>query len=161
MQPEGSLRCSHEPSTGPYPELVQSSSHPSYLRSLKCILIFCYLPRLGHPVGLFPWGIVTKNFNVFFQWELSNICTENPAILGILDIVTCFSDYRRGLGLETGFIDHLQVVTTRSHNTLANSRTPQFTTAHTESFQSAVASRFPVTDLKNGDSSASILNCTE
>jgi hypothetical protein len=28
MEPEGYLLCSQEPSTGPYPELDQSSPHP-------------------------------------------------------------------------------------------------------------------------------------
>jgi hypothetical protein len=36
----------------------------------------------------------------------------------MLDIVTCMSDYRRGLGLLR-FIDHLQVVTTTNYNTTA------------------------------------------
>jgi hypothetical protein len=31
-----------------------------------------------------------------------------------IHIVTCMSDSRRGFGLEIGFIDHLQVVTTNN-----------------------------------------------
>jgi hypothetical protein len=46
-------------------------------------------------------------------------------------------------------------------NSTANFHTLQITTAHAKSFQSAVTSRFPETDLNNGDSSASVLDCTD
>jgi hypothetical protein len=75
--------------------------------------------------------------------------------------VTCMSGNRRGIGLEIGFIDHLYVVTTNNYNTIANFHTLQITIAHTKSFQCAVTSRFPVTDLNKGDSSASVLNYTD
>jgi hypothetical protein len=61
------------------------------------------------------------------------------------------SDYRRGFGLEFGFIDHLQVVTTNNYNTIANFHTLQITTQHVKSFRSAFTSVFPVTDLNNRD----------
>jgi hypothetical protein len=66
-----------------------------------------------------------------------------------------------GFSLETGFIDHLQMITTSNYTTITNCHTLQITTVHTKSFQSAVTSHFLVTDLNNGDSSASILNCTD
>jgi hypothetical protein len=68
--------------------------------------------------------------------------------------VTILSDYRRSFGLEIGFIDHLQVVTTSDyeHNTIASFHTLQITAAQAKSFQSAFISRFLVTDFKNGDS---------
>jgi hypothetical protein len=43
-----------------------------------------------------------------------------------------------GVGLITGFNEHLQIVSTS--RTIANSHTQQFTTAHTKSSQSAVSS---------------------
>jgi hypothetical protein len=63
-------------------------------------------------------------------------------------------DYRRGFGLEIEFIDHLQVVIICNYNIIANFHILQITTAHAKSFHSDVTSRFPVTGLNNGDSSA-------
>jgi hypothetical protein len=48
------------------------------------------------------------------------------------------SDDRRGFGLENVFIDHLQVVTISSYNTIDNFHTLQITTTHAKSFQSAI-----------------------
>jgi hypothetical protein len=54
-------------------------------------------------------------------------------------VFECYSDYLRGFGLKIGFIDHLQVVTTNNYNTGANFHNLQITTAHANSFQSAVS----------------------
>jgi hypothetical protein len=54
MEPEGSLPCSQEPSTGPYPEPDQSN--PSQPISLRSILLLSRYLRLGLPSGLFPSG---------------------------------------------------------------------------------------------------------
>jgi hypothetical protein len=51
MEPEGSLLCLQEPSTGPYPEPDQSSPYQPILRS---ILILSTHLCLGLPSGLFP-----------------------------------------------------------------------------------------------------------
>jgi hypothetical protein len=64
---------------------------------------------------------------------------------------------QRGFGLEIGFIDHLQIVTTRNYNAIANCHTLQITAAHVKPLQSVFTCRFPVIDLNNGDSSASVL----
>jgi hypothetical protein len=40
-----------------------------------------------------------------------------------------------GFALVIGFIEHLQIVTTSNYSTIANSRTPQFTTAFTKPFR--------------------------
>jgi hypothetical protein len=59
-----------------------------------------------------------------------------------------------GFGLEMGFIDHIQVVTTSNHNTIAFFNILEITTAHANSFQSAVfTSRSLVTDSNSGDTS--------
>jgi hypothetical protein len=39
-----------------------------------------------------------------------------------------------GFGLIIGYIEHLQIVTTSNYNAIANSHTPQFTTAHIKVF---------------------------
>jgi hypothetical protein len=62
-----------------------------------------------------------------------------------------------GFGLVIGFIDHIQIVVTSNYNAIANLHTLQIITAHAKPSQSASTSRFPVTDLNNGDSSASVL----
>jgi hypothetical protein len=57
-------------------------------------------------------------------------------------------------GLVIGFIELLQNITTSNYSAVANSRTLQFTTAHTRSSQSAVSS--PVTASIATASSASV-----
>jgi hypothetical protein len=57
------------------------------------------------------------------------------------NIVTWMEWLQTGLGLVTGFIEHLQNVTTRNYSTVANSQSLQFTTPRTQSSQSALSSR--------------------
>jgi hypothetical protein len=59
----------------------------------------------------------------------------------------------------TQFIDHsyTQLITTSNYSAFANLHTLQIIRAHAKSFQSASISRFPVTDLNNRNSSASVL----
>jgi hypothetical protein len=61
--------------------------------------------------------------------------------------------------LVTRFIEHLytQLVTTCNYSAIVNLHTSQITRAHAKSSQSAFNSRFLVTGLNNGDSSASVL----
>jgi hypothetical protein len=56
MESEGSLPCSQEPSTGPYPEPDQSSPYHPDLSLLRTILIFPTHLHLGLPSGLFLSG---------------------------------------------------------------------------------------------------------
>jgi hypothetical protein len=60
MEPEGSLPCSQEPCTGPYPEPDRSSPYQSLPISLRSILILSIHLRLGLPSGLFHSGFPTN-----------------------------------------------------------------------------------------------------
>jgi hypothetical protein len=60
MEPEGSLPCSQEPSTGPYPEAGRSSPY-----HLITILILSIQLRLGLTTGLFPSGFLTNFLYAF------------------------------------------------------------------------------------------------
>jgi hypothetical protein len=62
-----------------------------------------------------------------------------PALYRIY-ILSCEGVTIDEFGLEIGFIDHFQVINTSNYNTIANIHTLQITTAHAESFQSAVSS---------------------
>jgi hypothetical protein len=70
--------------------------------------------------------------NIFLHVDLLTISHELR--------VTCMSDSRRGFGLEIGFIDHLQVLTTNHYSAIAALHTLQITTAHAKSFQFSVSS---------------------
>jgi hypothetical protein len=54
MEPEGSLPCSQEPSTGPYPEPDQSSPYHPILSLVRSILMLSTYLHLGLPSGFFP-----------------------------------------------------------------------------------------------------------
>jgi hypothetical protein len=64
-----------------------------------------------------------------------------------------------GFGLEIGFIDHFNTrpMTTLNYSAIANLHTLQTPAAHAKPSQSPFTSHFPVTDLNNGDCSASVL----
>jgi hypothetical protein len=51
MQPEGSLPCSQEPSTGPYPEPDQSNPHHPILRPILILSTHLRLGLPSEPVG--------------------------------------------------------------------------------------------------------------
>jgi hypothetical protein len=64
-----------------------------------------------------------------------------------------------GFELDIQFIDYLQtlvVTTLLNHGAIADFHVLQITRAHAKSFQSAFTSRFPVTDLNNGDYSSAL-----
>jgi hypothetical protein len=71
MEPEGSLPCSQEPSTGPYPDPDRSSPHHPILSTHL---------RIGLPSSLFPSGFLTNILYAFlfahtYSKELHKKCT--------------------------------------------------------------------------------------
>jgi hypothetical protein len=78
MEPEGSLPCSQELSTGPYPEADRSSPYHPILSPLRSILILSTHLRLGLPNGLLPSGFPT---NILYLLLFSPIHATCPAHL--------------------------------------------------------------------------------
>jgi hypothetical protein len=70
------------------------------------------------------WLLSKKRLNLYVYFIKS---------FSLLNIVACMSDYLRGFGLVTGFVDHLytQPVTTRDYNSFSGSHTLQITVAAT------------------------------
>jgi hypothetical protein len=71
------------------------------------------------------------------------------------NIVTCISDYKRGLDLWIRVINHLHVVTTNNYNSIADFDTKNYSTL--KSSQSTFTGLYMVTALYNGYSSAMFL----
>jgi hypothetical protein len=89
-QPKGSLLCSHEPSTSPYPEPDQSSPYHTIL-SLICSISTSYThPCLDLPSGFFPYGFPQK----FYTHSSSHphVCTS--PFIGLIALIILDIEYK-------------------------------------------------------------------
>jgi hypothetical protein len=68
VEPESSLPCSQEPSTGPYPEPDQPS--PTHPMSLRSILMLLSPLRLGLPSSIFIFGSPTNILHAFLFFPM-------------------------------------------------------------------------------------------
>jgi hypothetical protein len=84
MQPEGSLPCSQNPTTDPYPEPDASSPHLHVLHSLWSSLMLSSHLRLVLLCGLFPSGILTKILYEFLTCHMHATCPDRLS----LDFIT-------------------------------------------------------------------------
>jgi hypothetical protein len=73
MESEGSLPCSQEPSTGPYPEPDQSTPW-----SLRSVLTLSTHPRLGLPSGLFWFSHQYSVYIPLFPHTCYMPCPSHP-----------------------------------------------------------------------------------
>jgi hypothetical protein len=83
MQPEGSLPCSQEPSSGHYPEPDRLQSIPPHPISL---LILSNYILLALPSGLFPSGFPTK--------ILYSSCPAHLSLLDLIILIIFAEEYR-------------------------------------------------------------------
>jgi hypothetical protein len=93
IESEGSLPCSQEPSTGPYPEPDQSNPYHSIL-SFRSILILSSHLHLGHPIGLFPSGSPTNILYAFILGPIRATCSVHLTLLHLIILIILGEEYK-------------------------------------------------------------------
>jgi hypothetical protein len=77
MEPEGSVPCSQDPATGPYPEPDESGPH----HDIVSTLILLFHPRLGLPRDIFPIFFVQAFCNFS---DMPNYCLQSRDLIGLV-----------------------------------------------------------------------------
>jgi hypothetical protein len=91
MEPEGSLPCSQEPSTDPYPETDRSNPYHPILRS---ILILSTHLHVGLPSGLFLSGFPTNILHTFLVSPISATCPAHLILLHLIILIMFGEEYK-------------------------------------------------------------------
>jgi hypothetical protein len=86
MEPEGSLPCSLEPDTGPYPESDKPNPHPLTLFPWNP---FQYCPPIYTSLrsGLFPSAFPTKILYAFHMSSMRSICPDHLILLDLIILI--------------------------------------------------------------------------
>jgi hypothetical protein len=76
MELEGSLPCSQEPATGPYPDPDETSPHLVTLISVRSILVLSSHLRISIPNGLFPTVFPKRMLYAFISFVRALMMTS-------------------------------------------------------------------------------------